>query len=529
MESNFRTWWTNFKNSWGFTQNHSKVVFENEMLKLKSLFEIHITTSGIVQTEIPKFVEFCHSIDAKPIIIELEKGDIAQQPMISKVLKDVTKEELYAKIKELEDEFENAGYEVSRTKVEVPLEFIDEGVAAFLDFKGKYFEWHGKVEFSDFEELKALAEELGVHLSNNSLKGEKNQRFLTLRAYDDKNSFKYKIAIIKRVLAEKGYSLTKEEAEYCVFDSNKQIDKGWLDTPQVTDSKYLKLLAYEGFLRRVSLTDENFIIKGSIITRQYLKNRNCRVVNDIDFVYGTPIDDQYEASGKFSQWVTKVTETEVDDDIEFRSFSENDFWRDIDYAMDDDFPTTNTDLYCTLKDNTLDALPLDITWNLPIEEAPIELIYHPIEGRPFILKHTVPLTLQISWKLHQSIVRPRAKDLMDIILLLENNKLTDHEVEWIGYHLKKECEKDNLEPQRLLHYIMGKVSKFILRAEKIAQDRWSLDFETKAKFGFEFYDFSFTQLKDTFEMELNYKSDSELVADFEGKLREARFLSFIEK
>jgi hypothetical protein len=42
-----------------------------------------------------------------------------------------------------------------------------------------------------------------------------------------------------------------------------------------------------------------------------------------------------------------VTELDLDDGVMFRSFRENAFWRYIDYAMADDFPTVNTDIaYC---------------------------------------------------------------------------------------------------------------------------------------------------------------------------------------
>jgi len=48
-------------------------------------FEIHITTTALDEPLITEFIEFCETISAKPIIIELPEGKQRQQPMISKV------------------------------------------------------------------------------------------------------------------------------------------------------------------------------------------------------------------------------------------------------------------------------------------------------------------------------------------------------------------------------------------------------------------------------------------------------------
>ena len=62
----------------------------------------------LTEKEIPEFVAFCQSINVKPIIIELEAGEVAQQPMISKVFSNLQNGEIHQKIAELKNEFENS-------------------------------------------------------------------------------------------------------------------------------------------------------------------------------------------------------------------------------------------------------------------------------------------------------------------------------------------------------------------------------------------------------------------------------------
>ena len=73
------------------------------------MFEIHLTTTAILETNIPKFVEYCRQIQVKPIVIELEEGQTAQQPMISKVLSNVDAAQLHEVIDNLKARLEDGG------------------------------------------------------------------------------------------------------------------------------------------------------------------------------------------------------------------------------------------------------------------------------------------------------------------------------------------------------------------------------------------------------------------------------------
>ncbi len=105
-----------------------------------------------------------------------------------------------------------------------------------------------------------------------------------------------------------------------------------------------ELVALEALLRRISLVNMPFLLKGSLLTRQYLQDRDLRYVEDIDFLFAGKIRDAEHARQTFTDWMIQATELDLDDGIVFRSFRENAFWRSIDYAMADDFPTVNTDL-----------------------------------------------------------------------------------------------------------------------------------------------------------------------------------------
>lgn len=226
------------------------------------------------------------------------------------------------------------------------------------------------------------------------------------------------------------------------------------------DYKTKLLIAIEGFLRNASYVDAPFMVKGSIITRQFFPKPRIRHVQDLDWVYLEKIDEIGSAGSIFSDWVIEVTENNRNDRVWFRSFKDNNFWRMIDYAMDDDFPTTNTDLYCIINDKeVVDPLGLDISFNLDIDFPPEEIIYKPLLGNPFKLEKVCPYCLQVSWKLHQLLVRPRLKDIFDLIYLLRHERFGSSELEKILYALKKECKRDGIMIGNLLIYIDGRAIK----------------------------------------------------------------------
>ncbi len=220
-----------------------------------------------------------------------------------------------------------------------------------------------------------------------------------------------------------------------------------------------QLLACEAFIRRAVEIDMPFMLKGSYITRQYFDNINDRIPNDLDFVYLHLLSNEQIAEKEFTNWTTLITELSLDDNVKFNSFQKNLFWRCIDYAMADDFPTVNTDLIAIVEGEEIN-LSLDISFNLDIDQEPIPLLYTPLEGEPFIIPNTPPLALQVAWKLHQCLVRPRFKDMFDLIYLLNHKdfRASSHNVYYALQTLVNECKRDNVDIQKLAFLINGNIA-----------------------------------------------------------------------
>lgn len=233
-----------------------------------------------------------------------------------------------------------------------------------------------------------------------------------------------------------------------------------LDTIRNSDCINSEIVAFEAFLRRAVLYDLPFMLKGSLVTRQYMPSTEIRNVDDIDWVYLNKIAVD-EANKIFTDWMIKVTETELDDGVKFRSFSQNAFWRGIDYVMADDFPTVNTDLMYTIGENSEDYISdelvfLDVSFNLNIDVVPVPLLYKPIFGEPFTIPYTPPLSLQVAWKLHQTIVRPRFKDLYDLSYLLQHSSYDNKALKETLQALVNECDRDKIYNKRILNLFTKK-------------------------------------------------------------------------
>lgn len=208
-----------------------------------------------------------------------------------------------------------------------------------------------------------------------------------------------------------------------------------------------ELVVLEALLRRIAMVNMPFVLKGSLLTRQYLDNREIRDADDIDLLYAGKIRDVEHAHEVFTQWMIQVTEMDLNDGVVFRSFRKNAFWRYIDYAMADDFPTINTDIAYyftgqTREANDYNELNLDISFNLEMDADPVPLEYQPVFGESFLVPYTVPLSIQVAWKLHQTIVRPRFKDLYDLKFLLSHPSYDNDALKETLQALVNECSID---------------------------------------------------------------------------------------
>jgi hypothetical protein len=232
----------------------------------------------------------------------------------------------------------------------------------------------------------------------------------------------------------------------------------------IEEYKLAQMLAYEAFIRRAAEVNMPFMLKGSFVTRQYFENPLDRLPADLDWVYMNNIADVETASEIFNEWATAVTEYTMHDGVVFTSFKKDAFWRMIDYAMADDFPTVNTDLSCTVDGKEFRPLQLDISFNLPMDNEPAaELLYRPLRGQSFIVPCSVALYLQVSWKLHQTLVRPRFKDLFDLIYLVQHPAFNNNTLQETMQALADECAVDNVDMSRMVFLLFGDMGKLFKR------------------------------------------------------------------
>lgn len=191
-------------------------------------FEIHVTTAEFDPSRRDAFTEICTQHAAKPLFIELSRGQFKNQPMFSKV---VWAKEVHEAIR-LSEEFGllfgAAGFMPNRLKIEVPLEQAHRFHANGCDAPGRYYEWHGKVAYERVEALLELCDRHRVHLSANALKNEPHLRFITLREAGTEKLFKGRVGRLRSGLQEEGRLVSKQHFEYCIFDTNTQLDSGWL-------------------------------------------------------------------------------------------------------------------------------------------------------------------------------------------------------------------------------------------------------------------------------------------------------------
>lgn len=226
----------------------------------------------------------------------------------------------------------------------------------------------------------------------------------------------------------------------------------------IAPEQALEMALMEAFMRRAALVDGPFMLKGSLVTRQYLSESaqaTERLSRDIDWVCTEPFDNERSAR-HLNAWAQAVTTVQVDDGVRFRPFSENAFWRMLDYAMDDDFPTVNTDIDACLTESEggsaapMHRMAMDVSFNLQLDPPPVALHYRPFFGDAFELPRTCALDLQIAWKLHQCLVRPRFKDLLDLLWLVPHNPVDDQAV---GRALRAECATGKADIGRLRYLL----------------------------------------------------------------------------
>lgn len=190
-------------------------------------FELHITVRDLLAIDVDHFVNCCTEQEAKPMMIELARGEYIHQPMMNKVIYATSLQQAIFSANILSQALEQLHFQVKRLKIEVPADKYLHGFEMSKDFN-PYFEWHGKVERKNLDILLELCSAHQVHLSLNALKKEHATRFVTLREFGSNELFQGRVRKVSAALTAGGWPVIKQQAEYCVYDNNLFLDNGWL-------------------------------------------------------------------------------------------------------------------------------------------------------------------------------------------------------------------------------------------------------------------------------------------------------------
>lgn len=191
----------------------------------KIFYEIHITVEF---SDAMKFVELCSEINSKPIIIAFDKDTIPSQFMTSDTVPDDLLK-TYARMSEVVNFFKSKGINILRKKIETVPWHPDAKKKKIA--KKQYFETHFGLELSSKEDVDKLRKEIPIHWSRNAFKRFDDGRFIqmgTFRLAECSATFFPLKAHYKRLIEELGFPIKKEITEFCLYDSNLDLDKEWM-------------------------------------------------------------------------------------------------------------------------------------------------------------------------------------------------------------------------------------------------------------------------------------------------------------
>jgi hypothetical protein len=200
-------------------------------------FETHITVAPLDAGGLARFEQTCADLAVKCVRIELARGQTRSQPMTGSHDHGTAQDALRRAVT-LADQLAERGFRVTRIKIEalptnadVPI--TDDDARALSPTN--YFEHHVKLLLpadANLAPLAVLCEPHGAHLSANAFKRRDDgqcERFVTVRGHGiGRTTAEARVAVLLGELRAAGYAILKVVAEYCFFDSNEQVDAGWL-------------------------------------------------------------------------------------------------------------------------------------------------------------------------------------------------------------------------------------------------------------------------------------------------------------
>jgi hypothetical protein len=208
------------------------------MREYRGEFEVHITVGLPDRGGRDRFLDWCRIHDFKFVHIILDRGDHIDQPMATWRRSQASLTTVLAEARVIATELQKIAFSVIRVKVEV--DTLNQDVPQFDEeaighAASNYFEHHVKLlrdRPAPCDRLLRVCVEQQAHLSRNSWREPsqgKEERFVTSRYYRvGSASSRSQLQQLLECLNELGEQVIDVESEYCVYDTNLDLDRGWL-------------------------------------------------------------------------------------------------------------------------------------------------------------------------------------------------------------------------------------------------------------------------------------------------------------
>jgi hypothetical protein len=208
------------------------------MQEYRGEFEVHVTVGLPDQGGWGRFHSWCTLHDCKSVHIVLARGEHIEQPMATWRRSGTTLPAVLSDARHLAAELQNDGFRVVRIKVEASTlnqDVPESDEEASGHPTSNYFEHHVKllrIRAAPCDGLMRVCVERFAHLSRNAWREQgqgKEERFVTLRSHRvGKGPSDRQLQELLDSLNAIGEQVIEVESEYCVYDSNLDLDRGWL-------------------------------------------------------------------------------------------------------------------------------------------------------------------------------------------------------------------------------------------------------------------------------------------------------------
>ena len=203
-------------------------------------FETHLTVGQTDAEGLVRLQDFGKSRGLKCLHIILDQGQTTSQPMLTRRGHGDLQEQLQL-ARKVGQELNELGFHLNRIKLEAAP--FNQGVpqsdqAATTVSPPLYFEHHLKLLLDanvDLQYLRELAMRHSAHVSRNALRVRADglqERFVTQRFWSigATSAHQHCVALTSELVA-RGLEVLETEEEFVVYDSNLELDAGWIAAP----------------------------------------------------------------------------------------------------------------------------------------------------------------------------------------------------------------------------------------------------------------------------------------------------------